>query len=54
MVYLDQLDAFIEQAEALYKSNPLAARYTIKYKHAEGKLYLKVTDNTVVQFLHSL
>ena len=51
MVYVESLDSFIEQAEALYKANPLKARYVIKYTHSKGKLKLKVTDDrTTVQY----
>ncbi len=49
MVLIESLDSFVEQAEALYKQNPLKSRYVIKYTHCKGKLTLKVTDdrNTV-------
>jgi signal recognition particle subunit SRP9 len=51
MVLVESLDSFVEQAEALYKHNPLKSRYVIKYSHCKGKLSLKVTDNrTSVQY----
>ena len=51
MVLVESLDSFIEQAEALYKQNPLKSRYVIKYSHSKGKLSLKVTDDrTCVQY----
>jgi len=51
MVLVESLDSFVEQAEALYKQNPLASRYVIKYSHCKGKLSLKVTDDrTCVQY----
>eukprot|EP00899_Mesostigma_viride_P005828 jgi/Mesvir1/15246/Mv06470-RA.1 len=36
---------FAEKAELLYRHDPVHARYVIKYRHKEGKLVLKVTDN---------
>lgn len=51
MVLIESIDSFLEQAEALYKQNPLKARYVIKYTHSKGKLVLKVTDDrSTVQF----
>jgi len=51
MVLVESLDSFVEQAEALYKQNPLKSRYVIKYSHCKGKLSLKVTDDrTSVQY----
>lgn len=48
-MFLESLDAFIQQAEELYTSDPLRVRYVLKYKHKEGKLLLKVTDDRVVR-----
>jgi len=48
-MFIQSLDAFIQQAEELYRSNPLRVRYVLKYKHREGKLQLKVTDDKVVR-----
>ena len=47
-MFLQSLDAFIQQAEELYRRDPLRVRYVLKYKHREGKLQLKVTDDKVV------
>lgn len=48
---------FYEQAVELYKARPLETRYTIKFRHSEGKLVLKVTDDRTVRslsyFLHN-
>jgi len=38
---------FYEAAERLYLSNPAKTRYSVKYRHKEGKLELKVTDDKV-------
>lgn len=47
-MYIDSWDSFLQQAEALYRANPLKTRYVTKYRHCDGKLVLKVTDDTVV------
>lgn len=46
-MYIDSWDSFYHQAEELYKKNPLKTRYVTKYRHCDGKLVLKVTDDTV-------
>jgi signal recognition particle subunit SRP9 len=48
MVYVEDFNTFYQQAEELYISRPLHTRYVVKYKHNEGKLVLKVTDDVVV------
>ncbi|KAI8464626.1 MAG: signal recognition particle, SRP9/SRP14 subunit [Monoraphidium minutum] len=45
-MYIDDWDSFYVQAEELWRRQPLKARYCVKYRHAEGKLVLKVTDDT--------
>ncbi|CAL5225197.1 g7980 [Coccomyxa viridis] len=40
-------NSFYEQAEALYRNDPLKTRYVLKYIHKSGKLQLKVTDDRV-------
>ena len=47
-MYLESLDAFVERAEELFKANPLKTRYVMKYRHCDGKLVLKVTDDDTV------
>lgn len=46
-MYIEEFESFQQQAEELYKSRPLETRYTIKYRHTDGKLVLKVTDDVV-------
>ena len=41
-------NSFYEQAESLYRNDPLKTRYVLKYIHKSGKLQLKVTDDRVV------
>lgn len=48
MPYVDDWASFAAQAEALYRSRPLHTRYVLKYRHCDGKLVLKVTDDIVV------
>lgn len=45
MVYIPSWDLFYESAQKLYAANPTKTRYVIKYRHKDGKLVLKVTDN---------
>lgn len=49
MVFIPNWDIFYEQAVELFKAAPLRTRYTMKYKHAEGKFVVKVTDDRVVR-----
>jgi signal recognition particle subunit SRP9 len=48
-MYIDDWDSFYVQAEELWRQQPLKTRYCIKYRHTEGKLVLKVTDDVVVR-----
>lgn len=43
-------DDFAAKAEELVREKPLHTRYTVKYKHSEGKMTLKVTDNEEVSW----
>jgi hypothetical protein len=47
-MYIEDWDSFYVQAEELWRSSPLKTRYCIKYRHTEGNLVLKVTDDVVV------
>uniref|UniRef100_A0A0D6QR04 Signal recognition particle 9 kDa protein n=1 Tax=Araucaria cunninghamii TaxID=56994 RepID=A0A0D6QR04_ARACU len=47
MVYIDSWDEFAERAVLLFRSDPVSTRYVMKYRHCDGKLVLKVTDNKV-------
>lgn len=46
---IEHWDAFYEQALALYRQNPLKTRFVTKYRHCDGKLWLKVTDDATVR-----
>ncbi|CAN6276422.1 unnamed protein product, partial [Urochloa humidicola] len=45
MVYLDSWDDFVERSVQLFRADPSATRYVTKYRHCDGKLVLKVTDD---------
>ncbi|KAG8908824.1 hypothetical protein FRB99_003062 [Tulasnella sp. 403] len=45
MVYIKSWQQFQHDAEALYAKSPNTARYCIKWRHIQGTLVLKVTDN---------
>lgn len=47
-MYVEDFEAFYQQALQLYKARPLETRYSIKYRSCEGKLVLKVTDDLKV------
>ncbi|GLC34792.1 hypothetical protein PLESTB_001164800 [Pleodorina starrii] len=44
-MYIEDFEAFYQQSVELYKARPLETRYSIKFRHSEGKLVLKVTDD---------
>ncbi|KAL9710777.1 hypothetical protein Ac2012v2_006314 [Leucoagaricus gongylophorus] len=46
MVYIHSWQEFQDAAEALYTNSPNKARYVVKWKSTEGKLVLKITDDT--------
>ncbi len=47
-MYLDSFEEFSRRAEELYTSCPLKTRYVLKYRHCDGKVVLKVTNDVVV------
>mmetsp|Transcript_10593 Transcript_10593/g.18032 ORF Transcript_10593/g.18032 Transcript_10593/m.18032 type:complete len:117 (-) Transcript_10593:279-629(-) len=47
MVYLDDWETFYNEAEKLFTANPAHTRYVMKYRHCDGKLVLKVTNDRV-------
>lgn len=48
-MYIENWESFYQQAELLYKANPLRTRHSIKYRHCDGKLVIKVTDDNTVR-----
>ncbi|KAJ0253765.1 Signal recognition particle 9 kDa protein [Hirschfeldia incana] len=45
MVYIVSWDEFVDRSVQLFRADPESTRYVIKYRHCDGKLVLKVTDN---------
>ncbi|KAM1791953.1 hypothetical protein ACFX12_035862 [Malus domestica] len=45
MVYITSWDEFVQRSVQLFRADPESTRYVMKYRHCEGKLVLKVTDN---------
>ncbi|KAH1081404.1 hypothetical protein J1N35_021165 [Gossypium stocksii] len=45
MVYITSWDEFVERTVQLFRADPDSTRYCMKYRHCDGKLVLKVTDN---------
>ncbi|KAJ5078848.1 signal recognition particle 9 kda protein [Anaeramoeba ignava] len=45
MVYFKDWEEFHEASMKLYQSNPQKTRFTMKYRHCDGVLVLKVTDD---------
>ena len=46
--YLDTWDDFYSASEQLYLDSPEKFRFVIKYRHCDGKMVLKVTNNHIV------
>ncbi|CAG2107421.1 unnamed protein product [Medioppia subpectinata] len=47
MPYVESWEEFAKAAELLYLSEPSKCRFVMKYRHSDGKLVLKCTDNSV-------
>ncbi|XP_033734190.1 signal recognition particle 9 kDa protein-like [Argopecten irradians] len=47
MTFMTSWEEFSKAAERLYLNDPSKCRYTIKYRHCDGKVNVKVTDDTV-------
>ncbi|KAF8052823.1 hypothetical protein N665_1502s0002 [Sinapis alba] len=45
MVYIVSWEEFVDRSVQLFRADPESARYVVKYRHCDGKLVLKVTDN---------
>ncbi|KAF8630105.1 hypothetical protein AX17_005501 [Amanita inopinata Kibby_2008] len=46
MVYIHSWQEYQDAAEVLYAKSPNKARYCVKWNSSEGKLVLKITDDT--------
>ena len=47
MPLIESLDIFVAEAEKMYTEHPDHTRYVSKYRHCDGKLELKVTNDRV-------
>ncbi|GFS29455.1 signal recognition particle 9 kDa protein [Nephila pilipes] len=45
MPYCSTWEEFAKAAERLYINDPMKVRFTLKYRHCDGKLIIKITDN---------
>ncbi|XP_065861020.1 signal recognition particle 9 kDa protein [Euphorbia lathyris] len=45
MGYVDTWDEFVERSVQMFRTDPDSTRYVMKYRHCDGMLVLKVTDN---------
>mmetsp|Transcript_7344 Transcript_7344/g.17651 ORF Transcript_7344/g.17651 Transcript_7344/m.17651 type:complete len:111 (-) Transcript_7344:90-422(-) len=45
MPHVKTWDEFVTRAEAMFRASPSKTRYCVKYRHCDGKLVLKVTDD---------
>ncbi|GFP83769.1 signal recognition particle 9 kDa protein [Phtheirospermum japonicum] len=45
MVYIESWDDFVEKSVQVFRSDPKKTLYSMKSRHCNGKLVLKVTDD---------
>lgn len=45
MPLIENWNEFAQAAESLYLENPVKCRLTMKYRHQDGQLVVKCTDN---------
>uniref|UniRef100_A0A672Y8T4 Signal recognition particle 9 kDa protein n=1 Tax=Sphaeramia orbicularis TaxID=375764 RepID=A0A672Y8T4_9TELE len=48
MPFYQTWEEFARAAEKLYLTDPMKVRVVLKYRHCDGNLCIKVTDNAVV------
>lgn len=48
MPTVDNWDEFNEKVRSLYEDNPMRCRITLKYRHNDGKLEVKATNDKKV------
>ncbi|XP_039980757.1 signal recognition particle 9 kDa protein isoform X1 [Xiphias gladius] len=54
MPFYQTWEEFARAAEKLYLTDPMKVRVVLKYRHCDGNLCIKVTDNSVLVFCSSL
>mmetsp|Transcript_50985 Transcript_50985/g.117300 ORF Transcript_50985/g.117300 Transcript_50985/m.117300 type:complete len:113 (-) Transcript_50985:259-597(-) len=47
MVYIEDWETFFSESEKLYNAHPAHTRFVMKYRHKDGKVVLKVTNDRV-------
>ncbi|KAM9317190.1 signal recognition particle 9 kDa protein [Gastrophryne carolinensis] len=47
MPYIRTWEEFTRAAEKLYQADPMKVRVMLKYRHCDGSLRMKVTDDVV-------
>lgn len=47
MVYIDSWDEYVKAVEQLCLAEPSKFRFVVKYRHCDGKLVIKGTDDKV-------
>lgn len=47
MPYINNWDEFTKAAQGLYIDDPMKCRFVLKYRHNDGKLVCKLTDNQI-------
>ncbi|KAK2154576.1 hypothetical protein LSH36_264g00004 [Paralvinella palmiformis] len=45
MPHVKTWDDFARHAEMLYLNDPIKTRFVVKYRHCDGKLTVKITDD---------
>ncbi|CAF96785.1 unnamed protein product [Tetraodon nigroviridis] len=50
MPYYQVWEEFSRAVEKLYLTDPMKVRVVLKYRHCDGNLCIKVTDNSVVSY----
>ncbi|XP_005097009.1 signal recognition particle 9 kDa protein [Aplysia californica] len=47
MTYFTSWEEFSKSAERLYLNDPMKCRFVTSYRHTDGKLMVKITDDKV-------
>ncbi|CAI9730136.1 signal recognition particle 9 kDa protein-like [Octopus vulgaris] len=47
MTYISNWDEFAKAVERIYLADPMKCRFVIKYRHCDGVLKVKLTDDSV-------
>ena len=50
MVFIKEFDEFLRNAQNMFEADPVHTRCVIKYRHANQRAILKVTNNVKCEF----